>query len=45
MHFDPSRSTMYHNNVLPDAACTLDHCPSLPAKEHEHKHSTHVSVS
>ena len=31
-HFDPLRSTVYHNNILPNAACTLDHCPSLPAK-------------
>ena len=31
-HFDPLRSTVYHNNILPDAASTLDHFSSLPAK-------------
>ena len=26
------RSTVYHNNILPSAACTLDHFYTLPAK-------------
>ena len=30
-HFDPLRSTVYHN-ILPDAACTVDHFHTLPAK-------------
>ena len=31
-HFDPLRSTVYHNNILPHAASTLDHSYTLPAK-------------
>ena len=32
-HFDPLRSTVYHNNnILPNAASTLDHLSTLSAK-------------
>ena len=31
-HFDPLKSTVYHNNILPNAASVLDHSLSLPAK-------------
>ena len=32
-HFDPLRSTAYHNNILRYAASTLDHLYTLSAKE------------
>ena len=31
-HFDLLRSTVYHNNILPHAASTLDHSYTLPVK-------------